>query len=372
MVCDTFQTLDLEEWGQILSAPLEGGRYPLSATFEPTARCNMNCAHCYINKSPKDEVARQRELSTEQIKSIIDQMVDAGVLFLTLTGGEPLLRHDFVEIYTYARLKGLMVILFTNGTMITEEIADLLKEIRPFNVEVSIYGATPEVYEAVTRVPGSYAKCIRGISLIHERGIPLTLKSELMTLNYHELPAMKAFAEQLDVQFRYDGLLWPRMDGTSEFPMKVQMPVEILVGFDSEDPDRQESIEKEIERLKNLKSRDERVFSCGAGLRDFHVDSEGRMSICIMVRQPSYSLLEIPLLSAWQQIGDLRKLKRALPSLCLSCNMNIFCAQCPGWSLAIHGNMETVVEFVCRHGKSRSINALNTREIMLSEVIDYD
>lgn len=372
MVCDTFQTIDLEEWGQILSAPLEGGRYPLAATFEPTARCNMNCVHCYINKLPNDEAARQRELSTEQVKSIIDQMVEAGALFLTLTGGEPLLRPDFVEIYTYARLKGLLVILFTNGTMITEEIADLLKDIRPFNVEISLYGATPEVYEAVTRVPGSYAKCIRGINLIHERGIPLSLKSELVTLNYHELPAMRAFAEQMDVAFRYDGLLWPRMDGTSEFPMKVQMPSETLLAFDSEDQERRESVGKEIERLKDLKTRNEFVFSCGAGLRDFHLDSEGRASICIMVRQPSFNLLEVPFSEAWQQIGELRKLKRTLPSPCLSCNTNAFCSQCPGWSLAINGNMETVVEYVCIHGKSRSINALNTHEIIILEDIDYD
>ncbi len=372
MDCDSFQTIDLEEWGRILSAPLEGGRYPLSATFEPTARCNMNCVHCYINKPPKDQAARQRELSTEQIKSIIDQMVDAGVLFLTLTGGEPLLRRDFVEIYTYARRKGLLVILFTNGTMITEEIADLLKDIRPFNVEISLYGATQQVYEAVTRIPGSYAKCMRGINLLLERGIPLTLKSELMTLNYHELPAMKALAEQMNVNFRYDGLLWPRLDGTSEFPRKVQLPLETLVAFDSNDSERQESVGKEIERLKDLKTRDERVFSCGAGLRNFHVDSEGRMSICIMVRQPSYSLLEVPLMEAWQQIGELRNLKRTMLSPCLSCKKNMFCSQCPGWSQAIHGNMETVVEFVCNHGELRSMSALNTQLIRLSEVINYE
>jgi len=372
VICDTYQSIDLEEWGRILSAPLEGGRYPMSVSFEPTARCNMNCVHCYINKPPKDEVARRGELSTVQTKSIIDQMVDAGVLFLTLTGGEPLLRPDFVEIYTYARSKGLLVILFTNGTMITEEIADLLKDIRPFNVEISLYGATPEVYEAVTRVPGSYAKCVRGIKLIHERGIPLTLKTELMTLNFQELAEMKAFADGLGVKFRYDGLLWPRLDGTGKFPQEVQLPIETLVAFDTNDFERQESVGKEIIRLGTLKTRDERVFSCGAGLRNFHLDSEGRMSICIMLRQPSYSLLEVPLMQAWEKIGELRKLKRTMPSPCSSCDLNILCSQCPGWSQAIHGNMETVVEYICNHGKLRSMNALRSQEIELSEIINYE
>lgn len=370
MDCNAFQTIDMEEWGRILSAPLEGGRYPLSVSFEPTARCNMNCVHCYINQPPNDQSARQRELSTAQIKTIIDQMVDAGVLFLTLTGGEPLLRPDFVEIYTYARHKGLLVILFTNGTMITEEIADLLKEIRPFNVDVSLYGATQGVYEAVTRIPGSYAKCLQGIDLLLARGIPLTLKTELMTLNFHELTEMKAFADELGVNFRYDGLLWPRLDGTGKFPREVQLPLETLVAFDSDDAERQESMGKEIERLGSLQTRDERVFSCGAGLRDFHLDSEGRVSICIMFRQPSCSLLEVPLMQAWEQIGELRKLKRTMPSPCLSCDLNIFCSHCPGWSQAIHGNMETVVEYVCNHGKIRSMNALNMQEFELSEEIN--
>ena len=372
MAFDNCQTIDLEAWGQILSTSLKGARFPVSATFEMTPRCNMNCVHCYINEAPNDKAAKQRELSTAQIKYLVDQMVDAGVLFLTLTGGEPLLRHDFEELYTYARRKGLLVVLFTNATMMTDEIADLLRDVPPFNVEISLYGATQQVYESVTRVPGSYANCLRGIELIRQRGIPLTLKSELMTLNHSELHAMKAMADQMDLSFRYDGLLWPRLDGSSEFPLKVQLPLETLLAFDNDDLDRQKSVQEEVERLKDLKTRDERVFSCGAGLRSFHLDSEGRMGICMMSRRPSYSLLEMPLMQAWQQIGELRNLKRSLPSPCLSCDLNVFCGQCPGWSQAIHGDMETVVEFVCKQGKLRSMNALHFHDIELKEVINYE
>jgi len=283
------------------------------------------------------------------------------------------LRHDFVEIYTYAREKGLLVILFTNGTMMTGEIADMLNDMRPFNVEISLYGATQGVYEAVTRIPGSYTKCLQGIDRILARGIPLTLKSELMTLNFHELTEMKAFADELGVNFRYDGLLWPRLDGTGSFPQEVQLPLETLVAFDSDDQERNESVAKEIERLKDLKTRDKRVFSCGAGLRNFHVDSEGLMSICIMVRQPSYDLLKVSLLEAWALLGDLRGLKRHLPSKCTSCTMNILCSQCPGWSQAIHKDYETVVEFVCNHGLLRSMNALNIQEFeLLEEINNYE
>lgn len=368
--CNIDQSVDFEEWGAILSAPLQGGRYPLSATFELTNRCNFNCAHCYINLPANDEAARERELTTEQVKVIIDQMVAAGVLFLTLTGGEPLLRPDFAEIYRYARLKGLLVILFTNGALVTEEIAVLLADLRPFNVDISIYGASPSVFEAVTRVSGTFSRCLAGIERLLSRGIPLSLKTELMTLNIDEIVEMKAFADEKGLKFRYDGLLWPRLDGTGEFPREVQLPLDVIVNLDNFDGERQDAVNTEMDRLKDLKTRDERVFSCGAGLRSFHVDSEGKMSICMMARRPSYSLLEMPLMEAWERLGSLRKMKRSVLSKCQSCTLNTLCTHCPGWSLALAGNYESVVEFVCDHGKMRTENGLGIKSSDIMEVIE--
>lgn len=368
--CSIDSSVDFEEWGAILSAPLQGGRYPLSATLELTNRCNLNCAHCYINQAANDEAARERELSTEQVKAIIDQMVAAGVLFLTLTGGEPLLRPDFAEIYTYARQKGLLVILFTNGTLVSEEIADLFDDLRPFSVDISIYGASHSVFEAVTRVSGTFSRCYAGIERLLARGIPLSLKTELMTLNLDEIEEMKAFAVKKGLRFRYDGLLWPRIDGSGEFPREVQLPLDVVVNLDNWDIERQDAVNTEMDRLKDLKTRDERVFSCGAGLRSFHVDSEGRMSICMMVRSPSYSLLEIPLMEAWERLGSLRKMKRSVVSKCQSCTSNVLCSHCPGWSLALSGNYESVVEFVCDHGKLRTENGLGIKSSEIMEVIE--
>ncbi len=369
MDCHVYPTLDMEAWGAQLKAPLGGGRYPFSATFELTSRCNLNCAHCYINQPANDPAVRQRELTTAQVKQVIDEMVAAGVLFLTLTGGEPLLRPDFAEIYTYALRKGLLVTLFTNGTLLSDELLRLLTDMRPFNVEISIYGATATVFEQVTRLPGSFTRCYRAIDRILEAGLPLTLKSELMTLNAHELEPMKALAERLGVKFRYDGLLWPRIDGRGEFPRAVQLPLENLVAFDNQDPERQDELAVELERLKGLTTRDARVFSCGAGLHSFHLDSEGRMSICMMVRQPAYNLLEMPLIEAWEALGKLREMKRNAVSKCQSCPTNTLCTHCPGWSLAVHHDFESVVEFTCEHGLLRSKNAINIKNRQMMEVI---
>jgi len=370
MNCSAYDPLGFDDWGEILTAPLQGGRYPVSATMELTNRCNFGCPHCYINEAANDDAARDRELTTEQVKAIIDQMVAAGVMFLTLTGGEPLLRPDFAEIYTYARENGLLVVVFTNGTLITDEIIALFTELRPFSIEISIYGATAPVFERVSGLPGSFARCHKAIERVVAAGLPLTLKTELITLNYQELPQMKAYADQLGVNFRYDGMLWPRLDGKAEFPRDVQIPLEVLVSFDAGDHEREAAVDKELDRLKHLKGRDERVFSCGAGVRSFHVDCEGRLSICMMVRQPAYNILEMPLIEAFEKLGSLREMKRKSVSKCQSCTLNIMCSHCPGWSLAIHGNYETVVKSVCEYGTLRTNNAFVRRKIGVLEGLE--
>ena len=124
---------------------------PLQACLELTYRCNIRCEHCYIPHR-----SGEGELSTDEWKRVIEQVTEAGCLFLLISGGEPFLRRDALEIYLHAKRNGLLVTLFTNGTMITPRIAEVLAEYPPFAVEVSVYGATRETYRSVTRVAGAY------------------------------------------------------------------------------------------------------------------------------------------------------------------------------------------------------------------------
>src|SRR6185503_239215 len=103
------------------------------------------------------------ELTLDEHRRILDQMAAAGCLWLLYTGGEILARRDFLDIYTHAKRNGFLITLFTNGTMITEKVADYLAEWRPFSVEITVYGRTRATYERLTGVPGSYDKCMRGI-----------------------------------------------------------------------------------------------------------------------------------------------------------------------------------------------------------------
>ena len=353
MVCPSFPELELSEWGKQLLLQLQGRRYPLSGVFELTDRCNLACVHCYINQSAASQAARARELSTAQVKGILDQLAAAGCLFLTLTGGEVLLRPDFPEIYRHARQRGILVSLFTNATLLTPRIADLLADFRPLSIEVTLYGATPETCERVTGVPGSFDRCQRGIGLLLERGLPLILKSVLLTTNRHELDGMRLYAEQLGVKFRYDGMLWPRLD-KSQAPFDYQLSLQDMVSLDRQDPERRQEWEKVAALFGGQMVRDEYVYSCGAGLHSFHIDSAGQVSICTMSRQPSYDLLQTGFQEAWELLGSLRQEKRKLDTACRSCTIGGLCTQCPGWSQAVHGDSETPVEFVCELAHLRS------------------
>ena len=186
MGCTVIPELSGDGFFDLFNIKVLERRIPIVGSFELTERCNLSCKHCYINLPTNNRAARAAELTTEEICRILDEMADAGCMWLLLTGGDPFLRPDFLDIYTYTKKKGICVTVFTNGTMITPKIADYFVELPPRRIEITLYGMTEATYEAVTGLPGSYKKCIRGIELLHERGLPLRLKTIGLTINKHD------------------------------------------------------------------------------------------------------------------------------------------------------------------------------------------
>ncbi len=217
------QTAAYSELTGFVHQKFQGKRAPLEVSIEVTRRCPLECLHCYNNLPLSDHAARSRELSFEEHCRLLDELVDAGCLWLLYTGGEIFARRDFLEIYTEAKKRGFLITLFTNGTMINERIADYLAEYRPFAIEITLYGATRETYEALTQVPGSYDRCMRGIRLLLERNLPLKLKTVPTTVNRHEIFEMKRLAEEeFGVEFKFDSAINPRID-CSQSPLAVRL-----------------------------------------------------------------------------------------------------------------------------------------------------
>src|SRR5882724_9684053 len=251
-----------------------GERAPLEAAIEVTRRCPLECLQCYNNLPMGDLAARNRELTKEEHFRLLDDLADLGTFWILYTGGEIFARKDFLEIYTYAKKKGFLITLFTNGNIITEQIADYLVEWPPFAIEITLYGRTRETYEALTAIPGSYDRCLRGIQMLKERGLPLKLKTVATSINKHEVLEMRSFAEELGVEFKIDGQINPRID-CSQSPLAVRLTPEEVVALDMSTP-------KGVSAYRKLAKRDQEnpatlsqvdtMYFCGGGMNSFAIN----------------------------------------------------------------------------------------------------
>src|SRR3989441_10058244 len=184
----------------------------VNAQIELTYGCNLHCVHCYTDCYNRPDLLKQ-EMSYTEVTGILDQLYNEGCLWVCFTGGEIFVRKDFLDIYAYAKQKGFLITLFTNGTLFTEAIADYLKEHPPFSIEISCHAATEETFDQITQVKGSFQRFIKGIRLLVERGLPIKIKTKAMQLNKHELGQIKAFVEGLGTQFRLSTVIYPRLNG---------------------------------------------------------------------------------------------------------------------------------------------------------------
>jgi radical SAM protein with 4Fe4S-binding SPASM domain len=327
-------------------------RMPIAGSMELTFRCNLRCVHCYLGDHRGSGKPRA-ELSTAEVKRIFDQMADAGTLWLLLTGGDPLLRPDFQEIYTSAKRKGFILTLFTNGTLLTPAIADFLADLPPHRMEITLYGATRETYERVTGIPGSYERCMRGIDLLLERGLPLNLKAMAMTLTVAEIPAMKAYAESRGVDFRFDPMICNDIDQT-QAPFALRLPADEVAKLDSTNPARVQAW-REFYQKQSEVVRDERyLFSCGAGINAYHIDPFGQLSICMSARRPSYDLRQGSFQEGWEEFLRQVRFAPAEKSACRQCSLHSLCGICPGWSDSENQNFSKPVEYLCQIGHRRA------------------
>ena len=317
-------------------------RFPVSGTIELTFRCNLNCVHCF-----RPSIFSPKELTTKQIYRIIDEIVDAGCLWLLFTGGEPLIKDDFLDIYTYAKRKGLILILFTNGTLITSKIAKFLKEHPLFYAEISLYGATARTYESITGVKGSFKRCLEGIHLLLEHKIPLNLKTVVLNLNKDEINQMQDFAKDLGLDFRVDPAINPRLDG-SKIPCQYRIAPGEVVRFDLENKGRFEMWLRTLKEYEYFPEQFERIFNCpAAGKCAFHIDPYGQLMLCTMVRDAKYNLLSGSFKEGWDLFKEVSKQKSRPDFKCRSCPIYIFCDRCPGWSMLEEKDSQATVGYLC-------------------------
>jgi radical SAM protein with 4Fe4S-binding SPASM domain len=335
-----------------------GKRSPVEVSIELTRRCPLECKHCYNNLPMADAAARKGELTFAEYRRLLDELVEEGCLWICFTGGEIFARADFLEIYAYAKNKGFLITLFTNGTMVTERIADFLAEWRPFAIEITLYGATKETYEALTQIPGSYAKCMRGIRILQKHNLPLKLKTVPTTINRHEVFEMKRMAEEdFGVEFKFDPLVNPRID-CSQSPVEVRLNPEEVVALDFHDPKRERDYGNLLARdmAKPVAESAAQVYTCGGGVTAFAIDPEGRMSICVLSHKQTYDWRNGTVREGWNDyLWRTRTQPKTRATKCDSCRIQSLCSMCPANGELENGHAESPVDFLCEVAHLRAM-----------------
>ena len=348
--------------------------------IELTERCDNDCIHCCINLPAGDRAARARELTTGQVKDILGQAADLGCLRVRYTGGEPLLRSDFEELYLYARQLGMKVLMFTNARRITPGLADLLARVPPLEtMEVTVYGMRPGSYEAVSRVPGSYTQFRRGVDLLLERGIPFVVKAALLPPNRVEIHEFEAWAATIPwmttspVYSMFFDLRNRRDDAAKNRLIEALRPTpEEGLAMLTREP---EKYRKEMTEFggKFMGPPGDVLFGCGAG-HGISVDAYGRAQPCMNVRVPELTVdlvgqggAAASLAAALESFEGLRDLRATNPEYlrrCARCFLKGLCEQCPAKSWAEHGSLDTPVEYLCRvaHAQARWLGWLHDGE----------
>jgi radical SAM protein with 4Fe4S-binding SPASM domain len=322
-------------------------RIPLMGTLELTSRCNLKCVHCYLGPQEEQWKKRSQEMSTEKVFSVIDEIVAAGTLYLLITGGDPMVHRDFKKVYRYAREQGLLVTIFCDGILVNDDIIELFKELPPFVVEISLYGATAEVYEAVTRVKGSYAKAMKGIRRLLDNGIEVGLKTVVMTINQHEVVEMRTIADSFGVHFRTDNAIFPCLPNNAKDPLQYRVSPKEAVKAELSDPKRVEAWMKYIDRQEGVPVADT-TYRCGAGVNSFHLDPFGNASPCLMTTQYKHSMKERSFASLWEnELVQLRSHKPRESYGCNSCEMQVACSGCPGFNYQDTGHEDVKSQYVC-------------------------
>lgn len=344
---------------------------------ELTERCNNNCIHCSINLPEDDQNAIERELSTDAIKNILKQAVSLGCMKVRFTGGEPLLREDFKDLYIFARKAGLKVTLFTNATLITPELAELMAKVPPLEkIEITIYGMKKISYEAVTRSAGSFEASQRGVNLLLENNIPFVVKSAFLPPNKEEMEAFETWASSIQWTDGTPSLsmffeLRSRRDNQEKNTIIHKLRVSPKDGL-------QLILRRQDEYIKEMKYfcsnflflPGDTLFICGSGIGSACLDAYGYLQPCMTLRHPgtAYNLKKGTIADAmhnfFPNIRNIKATNSEYLTRCSQCFIMNLCDQCPGKAWTEHGTLDTPIEYMCSitHETARYLGLIGKEE----------
>jgi radical SAM protein with 4Fe4S-binding SPASM domain len=318
---------------------------PFQASLEVTHRCNLACQHCYIDVKAEDE------LSSVEFKDVLDQLAELGTMYLLFTGGEPLIRRDFFDIAFHARERGFAIMLLTNGTLITPEIARDVERLQPVFVGISLHGATAATHDSITRRRGSFKSTIQAVELLKSAGVKVYLQTLLMDANVHEAEAMKKLARRIGVYLHIDHELVPTRSG-SLAPFQYEASQTKLY---------QHSI---LEVMGDAAVPPGANGICKAGRGTCSISPTGDVFPCLLMPLKLGNLRQARFAEIWQtnpgpELTHLRSLTWEDMSSCKNCSLINYCKRCMGVAFIETGDLTGPAPTACRNAALRQSTLSN-------------
>jgi AdoMet-dependent heme synthase len=307
---------------------------PLSVQLDLTYRCNERCVHCYLDHDDHGE------MTTAEIKHLLDEMAEAGVFVLTLSGGEIFLRKDFFEIFEYARRQLLFCVkLKTNGILIREADAARIRDIGVESVQISIYSHRPEVHDAITLVPGSLKRSLDAVRFLKSQGLRVILANVLMVQNAEDYRGVRALGADLGVECTLDPTITPMMDGDRSV-------LSLNIDHDKlREVFRDESLVGRVDDFCAVSDPADdnslAMLPCSAGHTNCYVSPYGEVFPCVQFPLPTGNVRHQRFIDIWRhsaQMNDVRSIRLKDLTTCTSCTHVSGCTRCPGLAYQ-EGNM---------------------------------
>jgi radical SAM protein with 4Fe4S-binding SPASM domain len=318
--------------------------HPSSCQFELTFGCPLHCRHCYSDCYNSGRYLK-KELNTKNVKAILDKIRQEGVIWLCFTGGDPLIRRDFPDIYSYARRKGFLVSVFTSGCSLTKEMLALFNRQPPFVIEMTLNAEERRLYEHISRVKGSFARAMESIRLLRAEKIPLKIKTMVTKDNVSHLSQIKEFIAGHGLSFNPDYHLFSRLNG-DKAPLRLRVSPGAIIAATG----KAKQVATVCEARPPLKNKDNKLFWCALGSgQEFHIDPYGNFFLCPAIRAPRENIINRPIKPVLLRLIErIREEEFSGRTKCASCRIRGWCLVCPGKAYSLTGNKESASRYYCR------------------------
>lgn len=335
---------------------------PLSGTFELTPLCNFNCRMCYVRQTPEQVKEHHRKMMTlEQWKRVADEAESSGMLYLLLTGGEPLIWPDFWNLYSYLMQKGFLISINSNGSLINETIVERFKKMPPSRINITLYGASNDTYQRLCGISEGFSRVDKAISMLRDAGVQVKLNCSLTPYNACDLEAIVEYAKKREMVLEVNTYMFPPLrKDPSSIGKNDRFTPEQAAYWHIKRFSLQHTRERYLDYLRSVSDgiadpigADETCYDpvdgkihCRAGTTSFWATWDGYLTSCGMLSQPKADIISEGFGEAWKKLNDDTK-KIRLSGICEKCDNRRTCHSCAAMAMTETGQFHKVPKYLC-------------------------